>query len=69
MFLAQGQQHSDAGEAQTKGLSVSSTLPLSHCAPSHGLYKNKKQYLHFSLDTGEVFTIIIFEERFYSVDF
>ena len=32
MCLAQGPQHSDAGEARTLGLK-SSTLPLSHCAP------------------------------------
>ena len=38
MCPAQGPQRSDAGEAQTRGPSVSglesSTLPLKHCAPS-----------------------------------
>ena len=34
MCLAQGPQRSEAGEARTRGPSVSSTLPLSHCTPS-----------------------------------
>ena len=33
MCLAQEPQHSDAGEARTRGPSVSVTLPLSHHAP------------------------------------
>ena len=40
MCLAQGQQRSDAGEAQTRGPSVSSqALPLSHCAVPPGCDK------------------------------
>ena len=40
MCLAQGPQHSDAGEALTRGLE-SSTLPLSHCAPVFKLMGKK----------------------------
>ena len=54
MRLAQGPQHSDAGEARTCGPSVSSQVlyPLSHCTPIHLLILNLcKQLGHRSGQT------------------